>query len=160
MDHALALVPADIPKEMERRMVFRLLGYWREVRGDREFASLNDIVPEAIEEMWPYCFVLDREKGEADPIFHYMGPKLIEYCGLDLTDKPASTAPEGTLIGRSVAYFKEVIEKAVPITTGGNFIDQHGQKIVFRSVVMPLGDGQGQISHLLGAANCRVVTET
>ena len=52
-------IEGELPPEVERRLVLRLLGYWRPLCEDREFSSLSDVDPAQIPDMWPHCFVLD-----------------------------------------------------------------------------------------------------
>ena len=48
------------------------------------------------------------------------------------------------------------MDKKIPTTLGGNFVNGKGQTVLYRSVIAPLNDGQGNVGFLLGAANCKV----
>lgn len=116
--------------------------------------------PEAIPELWPWCFLIDVEAraqgrivaaGSGHHDFHGRNPE-----GMSLTE-----LPEATLLGQAVAFAGDVLERKVPASYGGNFIDIHGRDLLYRSILLPLGEDRpehegGRIVALLGGANCRV----
>ena len=59
----------------------------------------------------------------------------------------------------ALAYVDEVLIKGVPISRGGEFSSPNGCKILYRSVLLPVGEDENSISGILGAANCREVVE-
>ncbi|MGB8274741.1 MAG: PAS domain-containing protein [Alphaproteobacteria bacterium] len=148
------------PNPMERRLVLRLLKYWREIGGDESFPALADIDKDAIPDMWSYCALLAVAGPNSDPIISYMGTAIGGDGGQDLTGKPLSAAAPDTLPGRAMSYYKQVLAKMVPITLGGEFTDARSRKVLYRSIVLPLADDGKTIDHLLCAANCRIVTQT
>ena len=64
--------------------------------------------------------------------------------------------PEGTLVKEALGYYARVVAKKVPITLGGDFVKGKDQTILYRSIIAPLDDGEGNVGFLLGAANCKV----
>jgi hypothetical protein len=143
---------------LERRLVLRLLQYWRS-RGDIDhFPSVTAIDGKAIPDMWPHCSVLDVAGKETDPEISYVGTALGESAGADLSGQRLSKAPADTLIAEGLSYYGQVLIKKVPITFGGEFVDRRGIKILYRSIILPLSENGSDIDRLLGAANCREVT--
>ena len=67
--------------------------------------------------------------------------------------------PEDCLIQYAVQYYREVLDKEVPISRGGDFIKYDGLKVLYRSIILPMSDDGATISGLLGAANCREIAE-
>ena len=148
---------AEQSHPMERRLVVRLLQYWRDVAEPDKLPSESDIDPDAIPDMWRNCVILDVAGKETDPEFTYIGSELAARAGADLAGCKLSAAPADTLISKGLSYYGQVLAKRVPITFGGEFIDGRGIKILYRSIILPLSkDGNG-IDRLLGAANCREV---
>ena len=143
---------------MERRLVVRLLQYWRGLSDDEDsMPSESDIDPKAIPDMWPNCVLLDVAGKETDPEIIYIGSELASRADADVSGKKLSATPAKTLVSESLSYYGQVLAKRVPITFGGEFIDSRGVKILYRSIILPLSaDGNG-INRLLGAANCREV---
>ena len=67
--------------------------------------------------------------------------------------------PENTLAEWSVSYYREVIERGVPISRGGEFTKSDGTTVLYRGVLLPMSDDGATISGLWGAANCREPAE-
>ncbi len=149
----------DQSHPMERRLVVRLLKYWRGLGDVDRIPSESDIDPAAIPDMWTNCAVLDISGKETDPEFTYVGPELAASSGADLSGRKLSSAPADSLIARGLSYFGQVLAKKVPITFGGEFTDRRGVKILYRSIILPLSGDGSSIDRLLAAANCREVAQ-
>ncbi|MEM7224705.1 MAG: PAS domain-containing protein [Pseudomonadota bacterium] len=141
----------ELPKGMrnQRRLVWRLLTYWEQRRGERDFPMLADIDPEEIQEMWPQCFVLDVANFRDLPYFHYLGPSLARYSGVFLSGQDWAM----TLLRKAVWHYREVLERSAPILVEEELTQFDHQKLLFRSVMLPLSDDQETINYVLGAAN-------
>ena len=144
------------PQGMERRMVHRLLERWRNAREDDELPSLDDIFQQDLGDMVPDIYVLKVPGDVDEPVFERIGEALGGELPDDLVGKPASAAPEGTLVKEALGYYARVVAKKVPITLGGDFVDGKDRTVLYRSIIAPLGDGEGNVGFLLGAANCKV----
>ena len=147
------------PHPMERRLVLRLLQYWRSLGDVEHFPSVSVVDGKAIPDMWPHCAVLDVAGKETDPELSYVGTALGESAGTDLAGRRLSQAPADTMVSKGLSYYGQVLVKKVPITFGGEFADRRGIKILYRSIILPLSENGTDIDRLLGAANCREVTE-
>jgi hypothetical protein len=142
---------------MERRLVVRLLHYWRGLSDGDRIPSESEIDPKAIPDMWPNCAVLDIAGKETDPEFTFVGAELTARAGAELSGRRLSQTPPDTLVAKGLSYFGQVLAKRVPITIGGDFTDGRGVRILYRSIILPLAkDGNG-IDRLLAAANGREV---
>lgn len=141
---------------MERRMVHRLLEHWRNAREDDGLPSLDDVFKQDLGDMVPDIYVLKVPGGAEEPVFERIGEVLGGELPDDLVGKPVSAAPEGTLVKEALGYYAKVVAKKVPITLGGDFVNGKNQTILYRSIIAPLDDGEGNVGFLLGAANCKV----
>ena len=148
---------SEAPAGIERRMVFRLLSYWRGLATDNSPPSLDLVKPEDIPDIWPDCYVLDPIGQQHDPIFRFVGTELSSHVSKDLVGHQISEVPENTLVQMAVRYVPEVLRKGVPISRGGEFIRDDGSRILYRSIVLPMSEDGAALRFLLGAANCRVV---
>ncbi len=145
---------------MERRLVLRILQYWRGLSGEDIIPPESAIDPKSIADMWPHCAVLDVSGKETDPEIAFVGTDLAATAGAELSGKRLSQAPGDTLLAKGLSYYAQVLVKKVPITFGGEFVDGRGVKILYRSIILPLSNDGTNINRLLGAANCREVTES
>jgi hypothetical protein len=144
-----------LPKGLERRLVLRLLGYWRSICGDRSFPSFAEVDPAAIPDMWPHCFVLEVVGQESDPVFRHVGVDLASHSDVLLAGRRLSDVPSNTLAAHAVSYAQAVIAKRVPVSRGGEFNRDGNIRVLYRSIILPMSDDGETVSGLFGAANCR-----
>ena len=150
----------DDSKAMERRLVVRLLQYWRGLGDIDRLPRQADIDADVIADMWPNCALLDVTGGkDTDPEILFIGTDLTVRAGAELTGKMLSSAAADTLVSKGFSYFGQVLAKKVPITFGGEFKDVRGVKILYRSIILPLTKDGTDITALLAAANCREVAQ-
>ena len=145
----------DRPKGIERRMVHRLLVHWRDAQGDGAFPTLDAVLKRDLGDIGPSIFVLRVADGEGEPAFERVGDFFADEVPSDLTGRPVSAVPAGTLLAQAVGRYRMVLSKKVPITAGGEFSHVQGGTVLYRSILLPLSEGGDTIEFLLGAANCR-----
>lgn len=136
----------------ERRLVLRLLDYWRRVCQDRNWPAPDDFYPAAIPDLWDYCFLIDLT---GEPTFTYVGEYHHGMYGIDFEGAVLSKADQNTLLSRSASYVADVVKRTVPVTYGGQFIDRRGYNVLYRSIMLPLSTDNRTIDVVLGGANCR-----
>lgn len=149
----------EMPPEIERRLVLRLLGHWRALCGNRKLPAVSDIDPAAIPDLWPHSFLLDVDGVESDPVFRALGDAIDKYSDGTLVGKRVSDAPADALPGIALAYVGEVLEKGVPVSRGGEFFKPGGTRVLYRSILLPVGENENTVGCILGAANSREVVE-
>jgi hypothetical protein len=148
-----------MPKGMERRLVLRLLAHWRTLCDDRDYPSFFDLEPAAIPEMWENSFVLEIFSDGDEPRFRAMGDVLASRVDFSLIDQPISMAPEKSLPGVAISFLEEVLRKGVPISRGDEFCKDDGTRVLYRSILLPMSDDGDTINGILGAVNCREVSD-
>jgi hypothetical protein len=77
----------------------------------------------------------------------------------DLPDGAPETlkaVPANALLHHAAGFADRTLEKAVPVSLGGEAVLTEG-KVLFRSILLPLSNDGATIDHLLGAANGRPV---
>ena len=138
----------------ERRLVQRLLIYWRDLSPEGVLPATGSIRPADIEDMWPVCFTLVI--GGPAPIYDHVGETHVALHGRDLSGRPISDAGVDTLLGRSTEYLDEVLLRKIPVTFGGTFTGPGGEPVLYRSTLLPLFDDDDEINGILGGANCNL----
>lgn len=141
----------------ERRLVIRLLDYWRNVTEQRRWPSPGDFYPAVIPDLWRYCFLIDLTgaDGSGERTFSYVGDFHRDMYDIDLTGTTLAKADPNMLISRAASYIDDVVARAVPVTYGGQFTDRRGYSVLYRSILLPLSIDNVTISAILGAANCQ-----
>jgi hypothetical protein len=143
------------PHPRERRLVLRLLDYWRQMAGEGDWPQPEVVDPNAIPDMWTFCFMIDQPAGA--PRLSYVGDHHKEMYGSDPTGLTVADVNKHTLIGRSVSFLQDVLAKGVPVTYGGQFVDLRDRRLLYRSILLPLSADGKTISVVLGGANCRIL---
>ena len=139
---------------MERRLVLRVLKYWRSKIDNQDLPTLSDIDQNEIEELWPFCFLLQTQSGN-DPVFRYCGDAFVSPPGHMLPYTRVSELPPRSLIAHALHIMPEVLERHVPITRGGEFQDKQGRLYKYRSIILPISNDGTHLTHLFGAVNSR-----
>jgi hypothetical protein len=161
-------IPDDMPREVvqeglpagsERRLVLRLLKYWRGLQDGDWFPPFSAIDNVEIADMWNDSFVLDLAGHENDPVFRWFGNGIACRCGGSLIGRHVSEVPENCLASVVVTYLDDVLAREAPMSRGGELVLWNGVRILYRSILMPLSDDGKTITGILGGANCREVTE-
>ena len=141
----------------ERRLVLRLLDYWRRVTAERRWPRPGDFYPAALPDLWRFCFLIDltgTDRG-GERTFSYIGDFHREMYDLDMIGTAVAKADPNILLSRATSYIDEVLERQVPVTCGGRFVDRRGYGVLYRSILLPLSNDNDTITAILGAANCQ-----
>jgi len=144
-----ALVPSG-----EQRLVRRLHDYWEGKRAGRTYPSLDDVEVGEIADLWPNCFVLDAASRQT-PYFLYLGSELARYTGVFLSGEQSWSQ---TLLDKAVDRFHEALDTRQPVLCEDTVRLYDGSRLLYRSVLLPLGDDENTINFLLGAANGQLVS--
>lgn len=145
----------DITRNLERRLVLRVLHRWREVAGDRPFPATEEANAATFPEFWPFCYVLDVSAGIEQAVFTEFGEELEDACGRNMARRAARDTPSPSAVSESLRHAAEVLRKQVPVTRSGSFETARGTNVLYRTVLLPLGDHE--VTHILGAANFREI---
>ena len=152
-------ITEEMPRGMERRLVLRLMAHWRMLCDDREYPSFFDLDLYTIPDIWENCLVIEIFEDGDEPRFRAVGDALAAQLEFSLIDEPISVAPDKSLPGVAISFLDEVLEKGVPISRGDEYFKDDGTKVLYRSILLPMSDDGETISGILGAANCREVSD-
>ena len=140
----------------EQRLTFRLKSHWDALRKDEPLPDIHHFHTDAVEDLWPFCFKV-RIDGNRPPQFtyEYMGEELKKLYGHDMT---------GMTVNRKMAHFPgsvlhERLDNVVSTRTAmqdqGHLINYDGKLIRYRACLLPFGNKQGELTHILCALSCR-----
>jgi hypothetical protein len=139
----------------ERRLVLRLMAFWDDLRGERDFPDQGDIDPEVLGDDWPHCYLLQVQHPPIASRFEHLGdifrPGLPEREIETLAD-----CPHGTLLHAATHYVDRVLQKRVPVSLGGH-ANLGPDSVLYRSILLPLSNDGHTIDYLFGGANFRSV---
>jgi len=144
---------------LERRLVYRLMAYWRSKNGEDSFPTHAAIDPSEIAEIWSNIMVIDLDLDENQPVWIFAGEDHVKELGFDPCGKGLDAVPENSLAGQATNYWKNVRDRAVPYSIGGKFERFDGNIILYRSILLPLSDDGVRVNKMLGGANYRILLE-
>ncbi|WP_311270698.1 hypothetical protein [Sphingobium sp. WCS2017Hpa-17] len=137
----------------ERRMQVRAYNYWASLLGDRTLPSIEDLVPEQLEDFGPYSVLLDFSVGLDNPAIVYLGTALRAECEIEGTIGYIDDVPARSLLSRLTDHYLQIIANAAPIGFEAEFINQRGAEIMYRGILMPFSSDDETIDFVFGVIN-------
>lgn len=146
-------IPMDDFATMERRLVARLLKYWRSLGGGLgRAAAYSDIEHTKIGQEWDWCFVLDCRDDAGDPTLLHVGNGLIADFDDDPTDHTVSEIVSSNLLGKALSQRDTAVRRKLPVVLNGAYGIAHHRMVLYRGIILPLNGDGGEFGYLLGAA--------
>ena len=142
-----------IPLPRERSLVVGVLRHWASLAGDAALPGIGALDPEALPVAWRNCLLARRELLQESWSFEYLGDAFVEAEFEACEDR--GPRPGSALQGRIAGWFDLALQTRRPITLGGGFRHDDGQRARFRTLLLPFGDAQGSVTHLLAAVSAR-----
>ena len=133
------------------------LTYWRELRGQRTYPSPEEVLAAsegqapADDDLTPHFFVVDFDGEPAASVFTSGSAVLDSVLGTETAGRKISECmPAG--LGESMISFVRVMARTKkPITVSGTFDADADDRVLYRSIYMPLSADQSNVDHMLGA---------
>lgn len=149
---------SDVYPYGERRLGLRLLRYWQEKRGVRMMAVENDIDPEELGQDWEFCFLLQSRDvaNIQDYNFTYLGTKIMN-AYFDKAIDAHNQFMVGPNAFRLSKHFARVLETKAPVLDEGEFETLHGRHVLYRQVLLPLGEGD-DVDAIFGGMNYKIAS--
>lgn len=136
----------------KRRITEQLLLHWNQLRGDRHFPEVNDIVPESITDVWDDCFLVEIDRSKPALQFDYI------HVGHNI-----KAMLEGGLCGTSVLsvmgnlepIYKQIMETGQGKTEEAEVKLRDNREIRYRRIFLPLGKSD-VVDHIIGGMRYKV----
>ncbi|QGP77712.1 PAS domain-containing protein [Sphingobium sp. CAP-1] len=158
-DHADAMEVENPPALVsdERRMQVRAYNYWASLLGDRALPSIEDLVPDQLEDFGPHAVLLDFSVGLDNPAIVYLGSALRQECEIEGTIDYINDVPARSLLSRLTDHYLQIIANAAPIGFEAEFVNQRGAEIMYRGILMPFSSDDETIDFVFGVINWKEV---
>ena len=143
----------------ERRMQVRAYNHWASLLAERNFPSIEDLDPDALPDFGPYSVLLDFTAGIEDPSVHYLGAKLARECGTDGAIHHLSDVPSRSLLSRITDHYMQIIANQAPIGFEAEFVNQRGQTILYRGILLPFSSDDDTIDFIYGVINWKELSD-
>ncbi|HMI41119.1 MAG TPA: hypothetical protein VK485_07820 [Sphingomicrobium sp.] len=155
-----AAQPEDVTASIgtdERRMHVRAYNHWASLLGGRDYPSIEDLDPASIEDFGPNSVLLDFTAGRDNPATPYIGAAIREECGLTADIQTISEVPSRSLLSRLTDHYLQIIANRAPIGFEAEFVNQRGENICYRGILMPFSSDDDTIDFIYGVINWKGV---
>lgn len=137
----------------ERRMHVRAYNYWVSLLNGRDYPSIEDLEPGEVSDFADHSVLLDFTAGRDNPATPYVGNAIREECGLDDGIKSINQVPSRSLFSRLTDHYLQIIANRAPIGFEAEFVNQRGEPISYRGILMPFSSDGDTIDFIYGVIN-------
>lgn len=137
----------------ERRMHVRAYNYWVSLLNGRDYPSIEDLEPGEVSDFAENSVLLDFTEGRDNPATPYIGSAIREECGLDDSIKSIEQVPSRSLLSRLTDHYLQIIANRAPIGFEAEFVNQRGDPICYRGILMPFSSDGDTIDFIYGVIN-------
>jgi hypothetical protein len=137
----------------ERRMHVRAYNYWVSLLEDRDFPSIEDLEPGAVEDFAPNSVLLDFTAGHENPATPYIGSAIRAEGGLAENIGSIADVPSRSLLSRLTDHYMQIIANRAPVGFEAEFENQRGHSICYRGILMPFSSDGDTIDFIYGVIN-------
>ena len=144
--------PAPVGQD-ERRMQVRAYNHWASQLGDRNYPSIDDLDPDAMDDFGPNSVLLDFSDGVEDPTIRHLGSELAAECGAPVTIAKLGEVPGRSLLSRITDHYMQILANEAPIGFEAEFINQRGLTSLYRGILLPYSSDNNTIDFIYGVIN-------
>jgi hypothetical protein len=152
-DEDAAIEPPPIISGDDRRMQVRALNFWTSQLHDKNFPSIEELEPSAIEDFRDYSVLLDFTSGIENPSIDYLGDKLRAECGLSADVTYLDEVPRHSLLSRITEHYRQIIANHAPIGFEAEFVNDRGNVLMYRGILLPYSTDDDTIDFIYGVIN-------
>ena len=131
----------------------RLMTQWHELRGNRRCPLASEFLSSIPPELLPDCFNFVSGKS-LDEGRITLGNNVALISGITKTSLLLAEVPGNTLLGAAIRSLEDAL-KGNPIPDNGEFEDEIGQRYLYRAILLPLEDDEGEIIQVICGVRCK-----
>lgn len=136
--------------QIERRITEKLILHWQEKRKGADYPNLDDFNIEEIEELWDDCMLgkvtSEQPHDKNDVYYDHIGRNIMNISGL------SDDESEQTLLfihTHLCSSYHQVFHEKRPCVEESTLTNLAGQELMYRQIILPLGDEDGMIKHII-----------
>ena len=152
------LPPVAIGQD-ERRMQVRAYNFWTSLLGDRNFPTAAQLDPESQTDFAPHSVLLDFTGDIENPAIAYLGEKLAAECGTMGEISRLTDVPSRSLLSRITDHYLQIIANQAPIGFEAEFVNQRGNTILYRGILLPFSSDDATIDFIYGVINWKQLAD-
>jgi hypothetical protein len=137
----------------ERRMQVRAYNFWTAQLHEKNYPSIEELNPHAVEDFSEYSVLLDFTSGIENPSIEYLGDTLRAECGLSEDITYLDQVPARSLLSRITDHYLQIIANRAPIGFEAEFVNDRGLTIMYRGILLPYSSDDDTIDFIYGVIN-------
>ncbi len=137
----------------ERRLHVRAYNHWVSLLEGRDYPSIEDLEPADLQDFAPNSVLLDFTCGRDNPATAYIGAAVRRECDLDEDVATIEEVPSRSLLSRLTDHYMQIIANRAPIGFEAEFVNQRGEPISYRGIMMPFSSDGDTIDFIYGVIN-------
>ena len=137
----------------ERRMHVRAYNYWVSLLGGRAYPSIEDLDPENLSDFGPNSILLDFTGGIENPGISWLGDRLRLACDLPTGLASVVDIPSRSILSRLTDHYLQIIANRAPIGFEAEYVNDQGDEIMYRGILMPFSSDDDTIDFIYGVIN-------
>ena len=141
----------------ERRMHVRAYNYWVSLLDGRDYPSIEDLEPGDLVDFAPHSVLLDFTGGRDNPATPYVGAAIREECGISDEIGSIADVPSRSLLSRLTDHYMQIIANRAPVGFEAEFVNQRGESLCYRGILMPFSSDGDTIDFIYGVINWKKV---
>ena len=141
----------------ERRMHVRAYNYWVSLLDGRDYPSIEDLEPADLVDFAPHSVLLDFTAGRDNPATPYVGAAIRQECDLAEEVQTIADVPSRSLLSRLTDHYMQIIANRAPVGFEAEFVNQRGDNICYRGILMPFSSDGDTIDFIYGVINWKTV---
>ncbi len=143
----------------ERRMQVRAYNHWASLLADSNFPSIEDLEPSELPDFGPYSVLLDFTNGIDDPSVRFIGDMLAGECDVSGAIDQLSDVPSRSLLTRITDHYMQILANQAPIGFEAEFVNQRGETILYRGILLPFSSDDDTIDFIYGVINWKQMAD-
>jgi len=141
----------------ERRATYRALAYWEMLCAGGEVPSGGLLDADAPPDLRQSLFVVSIRRPAESSVIAQGGAALDALCGGPATGRRLDEAMPYALRDTFGDLTRVIDQYRKPVLNSGMTQAGDGSTVLYRSILMPLGNADGRVTGILGAIGCRPV---
>ncbi|MCJ2183639.1 hypothetical protein MTR62_13190 [Novosphingobium sp. 1949] len=143
----------------ERRMQVRAYNFWASLLGDRMYPPISELHPEELPDFGPYSVLLDFAEGIEDPLIAYVGELIAAESDVTGDIFRLADVPGRSLLSRITDHYMQILGNQAPVGFEAEFVNQRGQTVLYRGILMPFSRDDIAIDYIYGVINWKTLEE-
>lgn len=139
----------------ERRATYRALAYWEKLCVEGAEPTTERLDADAPAGLREALFVVRLRYPAEQSVIEEAGTALDGICGKPATGRPLAEAIPASLRDTFADLTRVIRSYGKPVLNSGTTLTGLGQTVLYRSILMPIGNADGKVTSYLGAIGYR-----